>query len=118
MNGERWKLCRVYVEIPMRANKKQMTRDYGCQNDEAKSMKICYAREGTNITVYDDPKYREGKDDWTTIIVTRDMGSDKCETISDFETDEDYEFLKVDYKTTGNLNGKVSSFTVLQAENL
>ena len=112
-NGSKKKLCTFYIHVPDKFNKKEMT-DYGCPNDKAKSMKVCYAREGTNITVYDDPEYREGKDDWTTIIVNHDMGNDRCETISDFETDKDYEFLEVDYKTTGNLNGKVSSFTILQ----
>ena len=88
-----------------------MTKTYGCKNDEARSMKVCHAKNGTNIDVYDDPKNRYYKDDWAVIHVKKDMDQ-SCEKISHFQRTKDYTFLSVNYKTRGNLNGKISSFTI------
>ena len=87
-----------------------MTKTYGCKNDEARSMKVCNAKRGMKIFVYDDGKNRFYKDDWAIIEVKKDM--EGCETISHFEETKDYTFLNVDYRTKGNLNGKISSFTI------
>ena len=96
-----------------KVNKNTMTKTYGCENDEARSMRVCYAKKGTKIFVYDDGKNRSYKDDWAEIDVKNNMES--CETISHFEETRDYNFLHVSYKKEtkkGNLNGKVSSFTI------
>ena len=91
-----------------------MVYHYGCENDEARSMRVCGAKAGTRIRVYDDPYHRRN-DDWTEILVKQDL-IDNCETIDTFEEDKTYGKIKVDYKTDtwkyGNLDGKVSSFVV------
>ena len=87
-----------------------MVYHYGCENDEARSMRVCGAKAGTRIRVYDDP-YHQRNDDWTEILVKQDL-IDNCETIDTFEEDKTYGGIKVDYKTKGNLDGKVSSFAV------
>ena len=46
-------------------------------------MRVCYAKKGTKIFVYDDGKNRYYKDDWAEIDVKEDM--EDCETISHFE---------------------------------
>ena len=106
-------LCRVCFtnNADMNVNKKTMKRTYGCPNDEARSMKVCFATKATKIRVFDDSKYRFSKDDWTEIYVRWDMKG--CETISHFEITKTYSALNVVYKTKGNLNGKVSSFMVI-----
>ena len=118
-DGTQDKLCRVYFTKAMRVNKDKMRKTYDCDNDEAKSIKICNAKKGTKIAVFDDPNYRASKDDWSEVTVTKDMGN-KCSTIKEFEFSgysADDGILKIDYKTTGNLNGKVSSFTIMPGKN-
>ena len=118
------KLCRVYIN-DLKVDKKKMTSTYGCQNDEAVSMKICEAKAGTKIRVFDDDKYRTN-DDWNEIYVGYNMGSN-CITVPHFEQSfraNGYfsgEFLVVHFVDNKKfhgfvgdqpLNGKVSSFTV------
>ena len=114
-------MCRIhYTEMSKddqglrKVNKKKMTKTYGCPNDDARSMKVCYAKQGTRIFVFDDGKNRFNKDDWAVIDVKKDM--EGCETISHFEETKDYTFLSVSYMTEGNLNGKISSFTIEEEE--
>ena len=87
-----------------------MENDHNCKNDEARSMRICHARKGTLITVYDNG-YLKTDDDWTTIEVKKDMGH-ACKTISTFEENLSSSLFSVNYKPDGNLDGKVSSFSI------
>ena len=92
-------------------NKGQM-RGLGCDNDETRSMKLCFAKRGTRIIVYDDGNLSPSNDDWTEINVLQDMNYN-CETINTYEKTATYGVVNVVYKTTGNLDGKVSSFEVI-----
>ena len=89
-----------------------MVHEHGCQNDEARSMRVCGAKAGTRIRVYDDPYHRRN-DDWSEIFVKEDM-NDTCDTVATFQIS--WTFGKIDqiYWTPErkNLDGKVSSFTV------
>ena len=109
-NGNQRLLCYVALERYTTATKRNMVYDYGCQNDAARSMRVCGAKAGTRIRIYDDPHHRR-HDDWTEILVKKDM-VDNCETIDTFEKDKTYGNINVDYKTNGNLDGKVSSFAI------
>ena len=116
------KLCRVYIK-DLKVDKKKMTSTYGCQNDEAVSMKICEAKAGTKIRVFDDNNFRTN-DDWNEIYVGYNMGNNNCITVPHFQHSfraNGYfpgEFLFANFvqqtifNGDQNLNGKVSSFTV------
>ena len=101
-------------------NKGQM-RDLGCDNDETRSMKLCFAKRGTQILVYDDGNLSPSSDDWAEINVLQDM-INNCETINTYERTATYGVVNVGYKyrnlgkfpqNSGNLDGKVSSFEVI-----
>ena len=87
-------------------------RGLGCDNDETRSMKLCFAKRGTRILVYDDGNLSPSSDDWTEVNVLQDMNNN-CETINTYERTATYGVVSVVYKTTGNLDGKVSSFEVI-----
>ena len=85
-----------------------------CGNDKAESMKICNARENTEIRIYDNgtPQLtanQEHDDDYLKITINKDM--DSCLEIKSL--DESHRTEYVTYKLQGNgnghLNGDVSS---------
>ena len=87
-----------------------MKSAYGCTNDDARSMLICYATKGTKITVFNDGHIQKWND-WTTIEVEKTFSG--CLTIGTFEKTQKVGDVSVEYRrlgTTGNLDGKVSSF--------
>ena len=89
----------------------------GCDNDETRSMKLCFAKRGTRILVYDDGNLSPSSDDWTEINVLQDMNNN-CETINTYERTATYGVVNVVYRLGGsqfiaNLDGKVSSFEVI-----
>ena len=112
--GTQDRLCTVSLDESngdFRMNKGQM-RGLGCDNDETRSMKLCFAKRGTRILVYDDGNLSPSSDDWAEINVLQDM-INNCETINTYERTATYGVVSVVYKTTGNLDGKVSSFEVI-----
>ena len=120
------KLCRVYITKSLKVLKREMTETYGCPNDEAVSMKICFAKCGTKIQVFDEPWARTEKgwkspwfpnyqfindrwfDDWSDISVSKGrwhetgMGNN-CEVIKNFELNKrqnsmsGYKYLSVTF---------------------
>ena len=97
----------------------------GCENDEARSMRICYAPAGIRIRIYDNGDLDGKNDDWAEITVLRDMCAGKecstCVTIGKFEFEKTTYLngnnggnilVKVVYKSVNGLDGKVSSFEV------
>ena len=103
----------------------------GCENDEARSMKICYVPGSIKITVYDDGENRgfwddkcsrfewffgcqheRVSDDFAVVSVWGDIHDD-CLTIDTFEKSKTYgEKANVYYVPHNGLDGKVSSFKV------
>ncbi|GAB3056930.1 hypothetical protein [Stenotrophomonas tumulicola] len=84
-------------------------KESGCHNDDARSMNILSAKEGTIITVYDSPSGSE-KDDYTVIRVKRDL--DTVRTVPTFEGDSEDEYLVIDHHHVNGLDGKVSAVRV------
>ena len=80
----------------------------GCANDKAKSIRICYAKQGTKVRVYAGNPNPSA--DGAEIYADKDMGN-KCETINKFEESKWYGDVKVDY-ISGNLAGRISTFDV------
>ena len=78
----------------------------GCGNDRAKSMKLCYAKKGTKVSVYPG-KPKPGKQG-SEIYADRDMGN-RCQTIDNFMDSKLYCDVKVDYIRG---NSRISSFGV------
>ena len=110
-------MCTVYFTKSMKVNKQEMTSLYRCKNDDARQIRVCRAKSGTKIAVFDDPEYRAWKDDWAEISVVRDMGG-HCEAILDFEgRSQSDNFITLDFKRKNGLSGKVSSFTVIPGTN-
>ena len=93
-------------------------RGLGCDNDETRSMKLCFAKRGTRILVYDDGNLSPSSDDWAEINVLQDM-INNCETINTYERTATYGVVNVVYNirrvynSLTNLDGKVSSFEVI-----
>ena len=81
---------------------------YGCANDMANSMTICFAKKGTKIGVY-ALKPKPGVQG-TEVYADKDMGN-KCETIDKFEESKRYGDVKVDY-ISGQLSAQISTFDV------
>ena len=80
----------------------------GCGNNMANSMKLCYAKKGTKVRVYDvtpDPGVKGSE-----IYAVRDMGN-RCQTIDKFLESKLYCDVKVDH-IAGNLKNKISTFDV------
>ena len=110
-------MCTVYFTKSMKVNKQEMTSLYRCKNDDARQIRVCRAKSGTKIAVFDDPEYRAWKDDWAEISVVRDMGP-HCEAILDFEgRSQSDNYITLDFKRKNGLSGKVSSFTVIPGTN-
>ena len=101
--------------------------EYGCKDDAARSMLICYAKKGTLITLYDymttNSSISKGYD-YTTIYIERDLGND-CLPVWTFEKnypiikgDTGIVFARVEYRYflsllgPNGVNGRVSSFEV------
>ena len=90
-----------------------MTEYYGYKNDKAMSMILCNAKKGNKITVFDDGEYSSSADDWTSISVMKNFSG--CITIPTFEKSQYVgtgNQVFVYYATSGNLDGKVSSFVI------
>ena len=86
----------------------EMLSRTGCANDKAKSMRICYAKQGTKVRVYagkPNPSVKGAE-----IYANKNMGN-KCETINNFEESKWYGDVKVDY-ISGKLAGRISAFDV------
>ena len=112
-------MCRVSLN-PKSGNNalaypKDEMEDLGCNNDDARSMYICCARKGTTITVYDDGNLRSNEDDYAIITIKEDLNmmEQNCISINTFETNDCGNVAcEIEYPTSGNLDGKVSSFKV------
>ena len=79
-----------------------------CQNDEARSMRICEGKRGTKLTVYDNGDCKTS-DDWAVLTINRNFHD--CIKVDTFEDDAIYgpnNEIYVDYGTSGNLDGKIS----------
>ena len=90
-----------------------MVDDLKCNNDDARSMTICRAIKGTQITVFDDGDLKTD-DDYATITVDKDLKG--CVNIGTFEKSTSYGdwsgMVKVNYHSVNGLDGKVSSFSI------
>ena len=80
------------------------TRHRACENDDARSLLLVDVRKDTVIEVFDDSRCRT-RDDWTRITVKRNIARYNVNT---FELSTEDNFIKVEYMTRGNLDGKVS----------
>lgn len=75
-----------------------------CDNDEARSAMLAFARKGTVIDIFDDPDC-ERSDDWTRIEVLHDLTRAR---IFDLEKSASNARLRVRHHHLNGLNGKVS----------
>lgn len=75
-----------------------------CDNDEARSAVMIFAKAGTAIRIYDDPDC-ETSDDWTEIIVKRDLFSHRIGTFENSANNADY---RASHHHHNGLDGKVS----------
>ena len=85
--------------------------DRSCENDDIRSMKMCYARKGFSITVFDDGSLGTS-DDYAIVFAKTNMKD--CVTIDGFETSKTFsneydDEVEVKRFKSGNLDGKVSS---------
>ena len=116
-------MCTVpLTQSRVKAYKDKMKQTYGCKNDNARSMSICYATKGTVIIVYDDghlhaadtvnhgsiwsAQQHSTSADSTIIKVEGNLSG--CESISTFERTQ--KVGNVSVESFGSLDGKVSSF--------
>ena len=98
-------------------DREDLRERFYCENDEARSMRICNARQGDVITVFDDPYFAKD-DDFLTIHVLTDM-LDNCVSISNFENNRRIhpsQFVETEYHEPGwfsrGLNGDVSAISI------
>ena len=100
-----------------RKSKDDMECDYKCQQDQAKSMRVCHAVQGTKITVYNNANMNENSGTHLDITVKLDLGS-SCAIVPSFDDVakdyEDNEYFIYYRRRVGNgkLNRKISSFVI------
>ena len=81
-----------------------------CDNDEARSIAICYATIKTKLRFYDDPDGDKG-DDYTEIEVKKYYNG--ClRTVTTFEDSPKDDYLDVTYHSHNGLDGKVSRLEI------
>ena len=83
----------------------------GCENDEARSLKLRGIAKGTRITVY-DASNGDLKDDHAYIDVKRDIGLHESVVVGTFETQYEDADFKLTYIRNNGLDGKVSRIAV------
>merc|ERR1712098_16082 len=93
------------------------SKSNGCQNDEARSAVILYAKEGDILTLYDNPDGKKN-DDWVRLKVKEDIN--EALVIPTFETTpprtpktytgRNGGKVTVSYTRKNGLDGKVSRF--------
>eukprot|EP01083_Nonionella_stella_P204926 746695_1 len=90
------------------------SNNYGCDNDETRSLKIMSAKAGTKITLWDNP---DGKtdDDFYVIDVLKDITSPQ--TVEHYETNMDTYYIRGRYYRDNGLNGKVSRIKITVPSN-
>lgn len=79
----------------------------GCENDEARSLKLRGIAKGTRISVYDSPA-ASTQDDYAVIDIKRDIGLNESVVVDTFEKSYESADLKVVYVRNNGLDGKVS----------
>ena len=98
-------LCRLPLPAFGSSVVHNLTSDnYGCENDEARSLLLRNVPQGTVITVYDSSNCSQG-DDYTIITVTRNTA---WSVVNTFESDFSDNYLHSNYRTAGDIDGKVS----------
>jgi len=106
-NGTQTKHC-TFSDAPSQSyNLKK--RGHPCPNDDLRSVVLNDVRAGAIIRVYDDPKGRPNKDDWTEIIVKKPH---QQYIVHHFERTYEDEFVKVTYHSDNGLNGRVSHIKI------
>jgi hypothetical protein len=80
----------------------------GCDNDEARSLILSFAKAGTVLDAFDDPDCTTN-DDWTRIVVKRDLGRKVIGTFQYSFEDAD---VDVDFHPDNGLDGKVSCIRI------
>ena len=83
----------------------------GCENDEARSMKLRGISAGTRVMVYDSPG-GSITDDYAVIDIKRDIGLDEAITVSTFERNEDNADFRLVYVRENGLDGKISRIVI------
>ncbi|MCS4229945.1 hypothetical protein EDF77_3207 [Stenotrophomonas maltophilia] len=86
-----------------------MKNEPSCHNDDARSVKVMAAKEGTVITLYDSPS-GSTSDDYTTFRIKQDLT--KVWTVVTLEESGENEYMAVKHHHVNGLNGKVSSVRV------
>jgi hypothetical protein len=84
---------------------------FGCENDEARSLKIRGVTAGTRISLFDSAS-GSTQDDYARIDVKRDVGINESVTVGTFETDYETADFKVTYIRNNGLDGKVSRIII------
>ena len=98
------KVCDITV-----ADKRvRFSKSKSCDNDEARSLQLTFAKAGTTVTVYDNGDCRTN-DDWTRIRLKRDVNR---LTVNSFERSYSNADVDVSYQRGGNLDGKVSCIRI------
>ena len=84
------------------------TNTSSCDNDEVRSLKLVSMPAGARIRVYDNSSCSTS-DDWTEI---RTLTAVARYVVPTFEADSNDGVVAIDYKTSGNLDGKVSCIII------
>lgn len=85
--------------------------DAGCENDEAKSMKIWGVKKDTLITLYDDPG-RSQNDDYLEVYMLQDCTRAAPCLVATFENTFSTQQVSTRFHRSNGLNGKVSSLKI------
>ena len=101
-------------------NKEELAKKY-CENNEARSMKICNAKRGTLIAIFDHRHFKID-DDYLIIRVFEDILGN-CVTINNLEQNLSIGgYVETEYHPgpwyNKGLNGKVSAITVEYCEDI
>ena len=93
-----------------------MKSEFGCKNDNSKSLRICHAKQGDKITIFDKDDHQRdaSKGSYLEITVKVDLRG-RCATVRNFnKVENDTNELSYSHfkKGNGKLNNKISSFII------
>lgn len=98
-------VCQLAADRPLTVDFKESDE---CENDEARSMVLESVPAGFNVELHGSPEC-DGSEDWARVTARQGVARYVVPT---FERDSDDGNVRVDYRTTGTLDGKVSCIRI------
>lgn len=110
-DGKQENLCTITISTAPYWIQGEVDKEFGCDNDEIRSMKIHNLPAGSYVTLYNDPKCGD-HDDWQRTIITRSRPGAQDIIVSGFTSTGDYvgpgenpiEYT-LKYKSSGSKHG-------------